>query len=433
MTGPAHRETEAESSRLAALRMQMLEMHPFWGYILLQMHLTVSFSVPTLATDCVNSIWFNPEFTRTLDSRELGFALAHEVCHAVLETNARRGSRNFLKWNMATDYAINDLVSGITVPGADGSRYRDSAAYLYKMPPGLLWKRSYHGMIAEAIYEDLCRRKDVPPNELYVDVKLSGADGADVEFSQVPWGGGNRDLHLPLDLNEEQRDILRERIAAAVENYQNNGSRGDIPGDLLRRIGILEGRPRIPWRRVLHRYADTILHQDDYSLACPNKRFMMHDLIVPGRYNEKLGHLAVALDTSGSMSDRTIRAVLTELLGMVDSSQDITLIVADCRVRRVVTGDELESFIAAGDFPGGGGTDHTCVFDYIREHRLNPGIFVGLTDLYSTFPPRKPPYPVLWLTPECHAAAPWGKVIELPDEVRQDSELSAAGGRRFSR
>ena len=373
-----------------------------------------TFSVPTMATDCVNSIWFNPKYTRRLDSRELGFVLAHEVCHAVLETNARRGNRDHRKWNMATDYAINDLVSGITVPGAN-TRYRDDTAYLYRMPPGGLWKRSYHGMIAETIYEDLCRKKDESPDETYVNVKLTAADGTELEFPHVPWGGGCRDLHLPLELNEDQRDILRERIRAAVENYQASGSRGDLPGDLLRKIGILD-RPKIPWRRVLHRYADTILHQDDYSLACPNKRFMVHDLVVPGHYNEKLGHLVVALDTSGSMDSETIRAVLTELLGMVDSSQDITLIVADCRIQQVVTGDELEPFIAAGRFPGGGGTDHNCVFDYIREHRLNPCLFVGLTDLDSSFPARKPPYPVLWLTPEDHEAAPWGRVIELPKE-----------------
>jgi len=414
MTELSAAEIDAESARLAALRMQLLEMHPFWGYILLQLRLTVSFSLPTMATDCVNFIWFNPKYTRSLDSRELGFVLAHEVCHSVLETGARRGNREHRKWNMAADYAINDLVSGITIPGAD-ARYHDESACLYRMPQGLLRNPAYRGMIAETIYEDLCRKKADSSDEIYVDVKLAAADGRELHFPNVPWGGGSRDLHLPLELNEDQREILKKRISAAVENYQASGSRGDLPGDFLRKIGISD-RPRIPWRRVLHRYADTILHQDDYSLASPNKRFMVHDLIVPGHYNEKLGHLVVALDTSASMDNETIRAVLTELLSMVDSSQDITLIVADCRIRQVVTGDKLEQFIAADRFPGGGGTDHICVFDYIREHRLNPCLFVGLTDLVSIFPPCKPIYPVLWLTPEDHGDAPWGRVIELPKE-----------------
>ena len=38
----------------------------------------------------------------------------------------------------------------------------------------------------------------------------------------------------------------------------------------------------------------------------------------------------------------------------------------------------------------------------------------GLTDLDSSFPSRKPSYPVLWLVPEDHEATPWGKEIELP-------------------
>ena len=410
MTKLTPQEIEGEVARLAALRMQLLEMHPFWGYILLQMRLAVSFTIPTMATDCIDSIWFNPEFTRTLDNRELGFVLAHEICHTVLETGPRRGGREPLKWNMATDFAINDLVSRITVPGA-----ADSSAHLYRAPTGVLLLSAYQGMIAETIYEILCRKNADLPGKMYVDVKVQCADGSEVEFPHLPWGGGSSDIHLPLELDEDQRETLRERIAAAVENYHANAARGDLPGDLLRQIGVLD-RPRIPWRRVLHRYADTILHQDDYSLACPNKRFLTHDLIVPGRYNEKLAHMAVALDTSGSMDSETIRAVLAELRGMVESSQEITLIVADSKIQQVVTGEALDSFLAAGRYPGGGGTDHTCVFKYIQEHHLNPGVFVGLTDLYSVFPERKPSFPVLWLVPEVHGNAPWGKVIELPKE-----------------
>ena len=408
MTKLTSQEIKTESERLAALRIQMLEMHPFWGYILLQMRLTVSFSIPTMATDCINTIWFNPEYTKKLNSRELGFALAHEVCHSVLETASRRGDREPFKWNMATDYAINDIVSNITIPGS-------STALLYSMPKGVLCSIFYHGMIAEAIYEDICRKKKDSTKKILLHIKLPCADGKEIEFSHVSWGGGNRDIHLPIELDGEQREILKNRIGAAVENYLSNASRGDLPRDLLRKIGIPE-QPKIPWRRVLHRYVDTILHQDDYSLAYPNKRFMMHDLIVPGRYNEKLGHLVVSLDTSGSMDDETIRAVLSEFLGMKDSSFDITLIVADCTVQAVVTGTELESFIEKRHFPGGGGTDHRCVFDYIREHHLNPTVFAGLTDLASVFPERKPPYPVIWLTPQLHGEAPWGKVIELPEK-----------------
>ena len=133
-------QVDAETERLAALRMQLLEMHPFWGYLLLQMRLVPALDLPSLAaTDSISHIWFNPAMTRALDARELGFVLAHEVCHQVLATVERRHGREKFKWNMATDYAINALISDISIPGAP---QRDDTR-LYRMPRGGLFNPKY--------------------------------------------------------------------------------------------------------------------------------------------------------------------------------------------------------------------------------------------------------------------------------------------------
>ena len=89
---------KTESERLAALRMQMLEMHPFWGYVLLQVRLIPTQSLPTMATDCVRHIWFNPLFTQTLETRELGFVLMHQICHQVLESRETAANRSNGTW-----------------------------------------------------------------------------------------------------------------------------------------------------------------------------------------------------------------------------------------------------------------------------------------------------------------------------------------------
>ena len=94
---------------------------------------------------------------------------------------------------------------------------------------------------------------------------------------------------------------------AAVESYHANSDRGHLPESLLRSAGLLEP-PRIPWQRILHRYVDTIINRDDYSLVHPNKNYLLQDFIVPGHYNESIGSMVVALDTSGSMSEENILA-----------------------------------------------------------------------------------------------------------------------------
>lgn len=408
MTDIANREIAAEAERMAALRMQLLEMHPFWGYLLLQVRLVPAMRLPTLAaTDSVRHIWYNPQLTRELNVRELGFVLAHEVCHQVLASVERRNGREEFKWNMATDYAINAMIADITIPGAP--QWGDNR--LYQMPSGSLFLPEYHDCVAEVIYEDLCR-KNLKTAPVAVEVFLPGENGVELQIPAVSDHRGRIDIHLPQGLDADQQEVLRKRILAAVENFYANSERGTMPAGMLRNIGLLE-RPKIPWQRVLHHYADAVLSSGDYSLAHPNKRYWRQDLIVPGPYNETVSSIVVSLDTSGSMTDEIIRAVAREIRGMVSSAQDVTLIVADSSVQQVFHLDELEQVLNTGAFRGGGGTDHNCVFEYIASHHLNPRVFIGLSDLYSDFPERKPPYLVLWLAPDEHAAPPWGKVIEL--------------------
>ncbi|MDD4816535.1 MAG: VWA-like domain-containing protein [Victivallaceae bacterium] len=401
-------QINAESERLAALRMQMLEMHPFWGYLLLQMRLVPALGLPTFAaTDAINHIWFNPALTRDLDVRELGFVLAHEVCHQVLATMERRNGREEFKWNMATDYAINAMVADIKIPGA--AQWGDNR--LYQMPEAGLFNPKYHDWVAEVIYEDLCR-KELKTSPVSIEVILPGDNGSEMQLPVVSDHRGGIDIHLPQELDADQQELLRERILAAVENFHANSDRGDLPDDLLHASGLLE-EPKIPWQRVLHHYVDAILNGDDYSLARPNKHYWVQDLLIPGHYGESVSNLVVALDTSGSMTEENIREVATEIRGMVPNAQDVTLIVADSAVHQVIPLDGLEEILKSGAFRGGGGTDHVCVFEYIREHHLYPRVFIGLSDLCSRFPEKKPPYPILWLVPEDHEEPPWGKVIEL--------------------
>ena len=408
MTAITPSQINAESERLAALRMQMLEMHPFWGYLLLQMKLVPASELPAFAaTDAVSHIWFNPGLTRNLNVRELGFVLAHEVCHQVLASMERRNGREEFKWNMAADYAINAMVADITIPGAPP--WSDNR--LYQMPEGALFHPKYCNLVAEVIYEHLCR-KELKTAPVAVDVILPGGDETALHLPAVSDHRGGIDIHLPYELDADQQELLRERILAAVENFHANSDRGDLPEELLRSVGLLD-EPKIPWQRVLHHYVDAILNSDDYSLARPNKRYLAQDLIVPGHYGESISNLVVALDSSGSMTPENIREVAGEIRGMVPNAQDVTLIVADCAVQQVVPLDGLETVLASGAFQGGGGTDHVCVFEYIAAHHLNPRVFIGLSDLYSRFPEKKPPYPVLWVVTEDHGEPPWGKVIEL--------------------
>ena len=268
-------------------------------------------------------------------------------------------------------------------------------------------------MIAEAIYEYL--DEDELPLPARVTVTLddeSSDEPGQASGSQAMDHGGRLGVHLPRALSPEQRQEIRERVGAAVEHAQRSPQPGNIPGQVLRELGS-GGRPRVPWRRLLHRYVGAALARDDYALHRPDRRFVEHDLVVPGRWSEGLASLVVALDTSASIGSDLLRAVGAELRALAAQAQEARLVVADAQVQQVVDGLELERFLTQGRVKGGGGTDHRPVFAWMREHGMRPDVFVGITDLYSRFPERAPGFPVLWLVTPEHGEATWGHVIKL--------------------
>jgi predicted metal-dependent peptidase len=396
-----------EARRLASLRLELLDDHPFWGHLLLHVRLVAA---PRLlafaATDCVRHIWYNPQYTRHLDMRQLGFVLAHEIGHHVFESLGRRDSRDLHLWNCATDYAINRMVAGIT---------RGRGEPMYRLPDGsypevgevkVLYDARFAGMTAEQIYDRLV--KETPPPQRTLHLQLPGEQG---EGSQVADHGGGIDLHLSRPLTDAERGELLDRLSAAVTAWREGERRGDIPAGIERLVdGTQPGK--MPWQRLLARYVGEARSRQDYSLTRPNQRWLLEDLLVPGPWSEGPGRVVVAVDTSASIEPPLLQAIANELARLHALLPDLTVLVADAEVHTQVPARELPAFLRRGRFAGGGGTSHRPVFAWIDRKRLQPDLFIGLTDLFSEFPKKKPAFPVLWIAPERHGRAPWGRIIE---------------------
>jgi predicted metal-dependent peptidase len=61
---------------------------------------------------------------------------------------------------------------------------------------------------------------------------------------------------------------------------------------------------------------------------------------------------------------------------------------------------------------GGGGTEFRPCFEWLDERGIRPQTLVFLTDLYGSFPPAPPSYPVLWASTGGRDA-PFGEVIPM--------------------
>lgn len=360
----------------------------------------------TMATDGYY-IYVNPGFCETLSLDETAFVFAHEVMHCVLGHIDRRGQRDSTIWNYAIDYATNLMLVELGL----------------KMPKVGLFDRDYRGMTAEDIYDELIEESK---NQEKGNQKRTNSDLA----AGLASGEGKAwDIHLaPDDLrgqavrakefpSAEERKRLRISITKGMESKL----RGVAPGLFDSEIKQARGG-NVPWRALVARFF-TGLRQDDYRMFPPNKKHLWRGIYLPSIGTPGPSHIAVAVDTSGSMDDE----VLGKILGEIDKLRSVTncrltLIQCDAQVQKV---DDFEATdetqFERYQFYGRGGTAFEPVFDWIAQKAASSffqlDALIYLTDGFGSFPPKPPSYPLLWIMTE-HSMpnVPFGEVIRLhPD------------------
>ena len=340
----------------------------FWGALALGQKLVERADVETAAVDGKH-LFYAPEFIRAQTEPELIGLLAHEVSHLALCHHTRRGRRDPELWNVAADYAIN---AGLVAAG-------------FTLPQGALLDSRFDGANAESIYATLAAEKAQQAQQAPApDQSQSEPGGAGAgepseqaqgepgapDAGQAPARNGDAsegagtgpgsgapqqaaqqaqqaapdpgrcggvmdaapDGASMADAEAEMESRVRQAIAVAAAQA------GDMPGGLARILGELN-RPRVDWRAALQRFIDDAA-QKRLDWTRPNKRFLDSPYIMPGMTGDFVARLAVAIDTSGSISDAILAALASEVQGMLDSGRVESVFVCYCdfegsRVRRV--------------------------------------------------------------------------------------------------
>jgi predicted metal-dependent peptidase len=375
------------NKKLQKARIGLLLDEPFFGALLLNLKVVEQKGIGTMATDSVK-LAYDPEFTEKLSDIELKTVLAHEALHCALLHPLRRGDRDWQTWNRACDYAINQLLIDTNESASSKGRPQP-----FKLPEGGLIDSKFKGKTADEIYAELYQKpqpKDKPGDKPNKD----------------PGGMGGVEDHKAGSQSEQTEQEARWKVAL-TQAASMAKSRGDIPGELKRLIeDILE--PKADWRELLRRFVRDRA-KDDYSWSKINTRYAQSGFMLPSLDSQRMGKIAVAIDTSGSIDQEMLNSFMTEVESIVHEVRPSKLVLIDCdaqinSVREFEPGDTLPR-----DFNGGGGTSHLPVFALLDEDP--PVVCICLTDLETRFP-SEPAYSVIWAC-TCDRVAPWGETVAL--------------------
>ena len=375
----------------------MLLKEPFYAHFLSGIIREVTDKVPTAAVGFKSgkiALYVNENFfLKELKSENERVAvIKHETLHIIFKHLFRMKTKSYDNqlFNIAADIVVNQLINPWKLP--------DSAVTLDTFPELKLPKDKS----VEWYYENLKQNasKDKEYKKRLEEIFEKGT------HSDHRMWGENEKFSMEVTETEVDRMIIQARDRTPVKDY------GTIPLAIKSLIkNIIEKRnPQIDWKRALKIFSSTSRRTRVYHTM---KRISKRYGTRPGIKIKRFQKLAVAIDTSGSVSIDTFNTFFSEIHSMWKFGAEIEIIECDAEVQKKYSyKGRIPEFVT-----GGGGTSFDPVFEHIRSNRFEryDGC-IYLTDGYAPEPTIKPPCKVFWCITKDGTIGPhlnFGRVVQM--------------------
>lgn len=396
MNQPAKPRSPCVTEAISALLVQ----EPFFASLILDlMDIGESTTLPngqrmrTAGTDGKN-LWINPEEFGKLNIKERIGVLAHEIMHVILQHPQRLVMYQTLglgpdlkkfspkKFNHACDYIINAYLT---------EKDPKTGKPRFTLPLGTL------------------QNSQVSANDIVDEVYLKLPD-------EEENNDDNFDNHEPPP--EGTQTPSKPELQAALKKAEEiSKMQGKGIGGMQRLVNEI-CEPQISWAEHLRKAMTTVTRgRDTHTWARPNRRKLASPPYIywPGRAGWKGPHIAVEIDTSGSIGEDEIKTFLGELSGILTDLEPemvYVMYVDDALHGDVIEVDDVNQLANVKDSAGGGGgTDMRKVFEIIEKRQLPVETVVVFTDGYTPFPDSET-IPTVWcMTTE--AKAPNGTTVHV--------------------
>lgn len=365
--------------------------------------------IPTMAVSA-NEFFYNEEFSDKLPFSEFMFVILHEVAHIALMHAVRIKDRDPKLWNVACDLYVNKLLyDEFSIGKSKGNSFDMTRGHAnITMPSDILFfdKINIDNDSVDMLY-----------NELYMQGKVNGYF-ADITASEIIDNGGllhkeyefviqrgtseykfKMDRNYVLDLKypgdsdsklQADADARRLLADAQVRNELHNRNAGSGSGALERLCKELM-ESKLNWKKILRKYLIEN-QQTDISFSKPDKRMYWQNAIYPGPApspDRFLKDVKICIDTSGSISEKDLAEFIAHVRKLFKQYKvNAELIYWDAKVQ---SGGNLKDAKDIGkvQIMGGGGTDPSCIFEYLDEKRAKVITTIVLTDGYFGFSAKK--------------------------------------------
>jgi predicted metal-dependent peptidase len=366
-------------------RLTLVTEFVFFGSIFLRLRVFEDPTCDTAYTDGSN-LGYNMAYITTLDNQlQVVGLFVHEVLHVALKHHLRLATNkefqeNFQKFNRAADYALNPII--------------EKTAGMEVNPNWLLDMQRWEDELVETIFKQL---PDDPSNDKTKggDQPGNGKNGAPVSMpGEVrPFKNGK-----PVSKAEEniESNKIDQWVQAAGMKSKGVGRFGGNESRLIKKIVT----PKVYWGDELQHLLDEMC-KNDYTWVRPNVRYIRQGIYLPSMGGKKMVDLVIFVDTSGSLSNKQLSQIMSEIRTIVAMfNVRITVVYWDTRYQHheEFTPYDVMNFDFALDARGGGGTNFADCWEWLDEQDdIDPRGIIFFTDCEcSRWPEDDPSTKVVW-------------------------------------
>ena len=373
--------------------------------------------MPTMATDG-KQIFYHDDWIKKCSDEEIQFSIVHEFYHIIfkhchwvadLKLNPKVS-------NIAQDIVINsmlehDQIGKCPEGGIKGNRYGsveitiNGVDFEFDEP----YKKSFL-----TIYKEIMAK--IPPEP---PKKKGQGQGKGKSNGPTMEQDGEKVDTLDETINKKLDQEGLDDVDGEVQQMNASAKMKGIGGGLAR---VLDGLTKgvVPWKNYIRPSIDRATAGFP-TYSRPRRRSPPTNVITPSI--KRIGvNVTVAIDTSGSIDNKTLQYFLGEIDNLLGSYPK-----GSVTVNALYHTDEVYSIQKSAKYikdviskVESGGTDHHDVF--VKAEELNSKILICLTDGYSSYPARTNIGNVIFVCIE--------KSGTVPDFAKRiDVDLATFGGK----
>lgn len=363
------------NEKLDQAKTKLMLENPYFGTLITSLELRTNENIASIHNRG-DVMEYNDEYLEVLSVNEVSTLLANAAMHQALFHSERGKGKVSSVWNLASDYAINDLLV------ENG----------FMLPPMANYASRFETLYAEQIYAILLGELDLQEND---EPQEENQQTEQLSEEEIP-----EEL-----LAQEEYELLLEQLNIKLEKQ------GDLPKGIERFVALIS-ESKIAWRDELYRYVNAHA-KSDYRMFPPSKKHLYRGIALPSIFGEEL-KIVVAIDTSASIDDDLLKLFLAELYEIMQVFTHYVIELIECdaaiqNIQRLTPMEPLEPTLK-----GGGGTDFRPVFDYVENMNEDFKFLIYFTDGKGSFPKYEPLIDVLWVMREV-CDVPFGEVMELKE------------------